>query len=96
MNTRNIVIVSDGTGITAENFAHSLLAQFDIKIKDHRVPFIDSVEKAHAAVQKIKDIAANSTERPIVFTTLVNSEINAAVHGCTEGYFIGQAVCIAR
>lgn len=88
MNTRNIIIVSDGTGITAENFAHSLLAQFDIKIKDHRVPFIDSVEKAHAAVQKIKDIAAHSVERPIVFTTLVNSEINATVHECSEGYFI--------
>ena len=88
MNTRNIIIVSDGTGITAENFAHSLLAQFDITIKDHRVPFIDSVDKAHIAVQKIKDIAANSTTRPIVFTTLVNSEINAVVHACDAGYFI--------
>lgn len=88
MNTRNIIIVSDGTGITAENFAHSLLAQFDINIKDHRVPFIDSVDKAHEAVQKIKDIAANSAERPMVFTTLVNPEINATVHACKEAYFV--------
>lgn len=88
MNTRNIIIVSDGTGITAENFAHSLLAQFDINIKDHRIPFIDSLDKAHLAVQKIKDIAATSSERPMVFTTLVNPEINQVVHACSEGYFV--------
>lgn len=88
MNTRNIIVVSDGTGITAENFAHSLLAQFDIKIKDHRIPFIDSVEKAHVAVAKIKDIAAHSTARPIVFTTLVSSEVNAIVQECSQAHFV--------
>lgn len=85
---RNVIIVSDGTGITAENFAHSLLAQFEINIKDHRIPFIDSVDKAHQAVQKIKDIAAHSIARPMVFTTLVNSEINAVLHACEQAYFI--------
>lgn len=88
MTIRNIIIVSDGTGITAENFAHSLLAQFEIKIKDHRIPFIDSVEKAHKAVQKIKDIAIISEQRPMVFTTLVNAEINQILHTCTEAYFV--------
>lgn len=85
---RNVIIVSDGTGITAENFAHSLLAQFEITIKDHRIPFVDSIDKAHEAVQKIKAITANSVAPPMVFTTLVNPEIHDIVHTCQGGYFI--------
>jgi regulator of PEP synthase PpsR (kinase-PPPase family) len=88
MSARNIIIVSDGTGITAENFAHSLLAQFDINIKDHRIPFIDTIDKAHQAVQKIKDIALVSVERPMVFTTLVNPEIHDVIHACEQAYFV--------
>jgi regulator of PEP synthase PpsR (kinase-PPPase family) len=45
-----VFIVSDGTGITAETFAHSILSQFDQKFRLVRVPFVDSTDKAHATI----------------------------------------------
>ena len=74
--TRNVFFVSDGTGITAETLGHSLLAQFpDIRFRQHRLPFIDSVEKARKAVRQIQDIASKDGGRPIVFSTTVEGEV---------------------
>jgi len=77
--TRIVFIVSDGTGITAENFSQSILAQFEASFKHIRVPFVDSVDKAHDAVSSINQAATKYGVQPIVFTTLVNSELNAIV-----------------
>ena len=77
--THIVFIVSDGTGITAENFSQSILAQFEASYKHIRIPFVDSVDKAHEAVQSINQAASKYGVRPIVFTTLVNSELNAIV-----------------
>ena len=77
--TRIVFIVSDGTGITAENFSQSILAQFEAAFKHIRVPFVDSVDKAHDAVSSINQAASKYGVQPIVFTTLVNSELNAIV-----------------
>jgi regulator of PEP synthase PpsR (kinase-PPPase family) len=76
---RIVFIVSDGTGITAENFSQSILAQFEATFKHIRVPFVDSVDKAHDAVSSINQAASKYGAQPIVFTTLVNSELNAIV-----------------
>ena len=65
-----VFIVSDGTGITAETFAHSILSQFDQKFRLVRVPFVDSTEKAYATLEKINEAAHHEGRRPIVFTTL--------------------------
>ena len=77
--TRIVFIVSDGTGITAENFSQSILAQFDATFKHIRVPFVDKVDKAHDAVSNINQAASKYGVPPIVFTTLVNPELNAIV-----------------
>ena len=77
--TRIVFIVSDGTGITAENFSQSILAQFEATFKHIRVPFVDSPEKAHDAVSSINQAAAKYEVQPIVFTTLVNPELNQIV-----------------
>ena len=77
--TRIVFIVSDGTGITAENFSQSILAQFEATFKYIRVPFVDSVDKAHDAVSSINQAASKYGVQPIVFTTLVNSELNSIV-----------------
>ena len=77
--TRIVFIVSDGTGITAENFSQSILAQFEATFKHIRVPFVDSTEKAHDAVSSINQVASKYGVQPIVFTTLVNTELNAIV-----------------
>ena len=48
---RPVFYVSDGTGITAETIGHSLLTQFSgTEFATRRIAFVDSVEKADAAV----------------------------------------------
>jgi regulator of PEP synthase PpsR (kinase-PPPase family) len=76
---RIVFIVSDGTGITAENFSQSILAQFEASFKHIRIPFVDSVDKAHDAVSSINQTASQNGVQPIVFTTLVNPELNSIV-----------------
>ena len=77
--TRIVFIVSDGTGITAENFSQSILAQFELPFKLVRIPFTDSVDKAVAAVEAINAAFQRDKIEPIVFTTLVNIELNGIV-----------------
>ena len=77
--TRIVFIVSDGTGITAENFSQSILAQFELPFKLVRIPFTDSVDKAVAAVEAINAAFQRDKVEPIVFTTLVNVELNGIV-----------------
>ena len=77
--SRIVFIVSDGTGITAENFSQSILAQFEATFRQVRVPFVDNIEKAHEAVSSINQAASKYGVQPIVFTTLVNPELNAIV-----------------
>ena len=50
---RTVFFVSDGTGITAEAFGHAVITQFDLKFKQVRLPFIDTIEKAEDAVRRI-------------------------------------------
>ena len=77
---RTVVFVSDGTGITAETLGHSVLSQFEgIRFKQIRIPFIDSEVKAISARQKINDIAKYDGQKPIVFSTLVNTVSNDVV-----------------
>lgn len=77
---RTVFFISDGTGITAETFGSSILAQFDsLRFRLRRIPFIDSVEKAIEAVHVIEQQAQEDGKRPIVFSTLVNTEILARI-----------------
>ena len=75
---RIVYIVSDGTGITAENFSQSILAQFEASFKQIRIPFVDTIDKAHEAVLQING-ADPKYGQAIVFTTLVNPEVNQVV-----------------
>jgi regulator of PEP synthase PpsR (kinase-PPPase family) len=76
MNQRTVFFVSDQTGVTAETLGHSLLTQFDGReFRQVTVPFIDSVDKAKAAVERINAIGAREGCRPIVFSTLVQEDL---------------------
>lgn len=81
MPNRTVFFVSDGTGITAETFGNSILAQFDAKPRHVRRPFIDSVDKAWPVVAEINRIAEHEGRRPIVFITLVNDEVRHILTG---------------
>jgi regulator of PEP synthase PpsR (kinase-PPPase family) len=73
---RTAFFVSDGTGITAEMLGHSLLTQFEgIDFNQVTLPFVDSTAKAEACVARINEAAKAGTDRPLVFTTLVNNEV---------------------
>ncbi len=77
---RTVFIISDGTGITAETFSHSVLSQFDsVEFKQVRVPFVDTSEKVEDAVRRINEMADKEGVQPIAFTTLVDTQLSARV-----------------
>jgi [pyruvate, water dikinase]-phosphate phosphotransferase / [pyruvate, water dikinase] kinase len=83
MHTRTVFFVSDGTGITAETFGNAILTQFEFKPRHVRLPFVDSVDKAHQVVRQINHTAELEGRKPIVFTTLVNVDILRVIEeGC--------------
>jgi regulator of PEP synthase PpsR (kinase-PPPase family) len=81
MPHRTVFFVSDGTGITAETFGNSILAQFSAKQRHVRRPFIDTPEKAASVVEEINRTAAHEGKRPIVFITLVDDEVRSLLIG---------------
>jgi hypothetical protein len=80
-----VFFISDGTGITAETFGNSILSQFAIKPRHLRRPFIDTPDKAHQVVREINHTAEHDGRRPIVFVTLVNTEILSIVKEHSHG-----------
>jgi regulator of PEP synthase PpsR (kinase-PPPase family) len=83
LHTRTVFFVSDGTGITAETFGNAILAQFEFKPRHVRLPFIDTVDKAHQVVRQVNHTAEVEGRRPVVFTTLVNVEVLQVIEeGC--------------
>ncbi|MEX8498938.1 MAG: pyruvate, water dikinase regulatory protein [Leptothrix ochracea] len=75
MPNHTVFFVSDGTGITAETFGNSILAQFAIEHRHVRRPFIDTIEKAEQVVREINAMANDEGRRPIVFLTLINETV---------------------
>ena len=79
---RTAFFVSDRTGITAEMLGHSLLTQFEsVRLQEVTLPFVDSVEKAREAVRQINERATADGVRPLVISTLVNTDIAQVVSG---------------
>jgi len=88
MSNRTVFYISDGTGITAETFGNAILAQFETKARHVRLPFVDSVDKAHQAVRQINHAGIVDGKRPIVFTTLVNMEVLKVITDGCEGMLL--------
>jgi regulator of PEP synthase PpsR (kinase-PPPase family) len=79
---RTAFFISDSTGITAETLGRSLLAQFDnIEFEKVVLPFIDTVDKALVAIDRINEAARRDGIRPIIFDTVVNEEIRHMIAG---------------
>lgn len=78
-STRTVFFVSDGTGITAETFGHAVLSQFEMRFRQIRLPFIDSVDKAHEAARRINERYEMDQQKPIVFSTLVTPRLSAVI-----------------
>lgn len=73
---RAIFFLSDGTGITAETLGATLLTQFDENaFKQSTLPFVNTPDKARAALEYIEHKGARSGLKPIVFSTTVSDEV---------------------
>jgi len=77
---RTAFFISDGTGITSEALGKSLLSQFEgIEFERVTLPYIDTIEKAHAAVKQIAKAQQLDNARPIVFDTVLDHEIRGVL-----------------
>ena len=73
---RLVYFISDRTGITAEALGKSLLTQFDhIQFERHTLAYVDSPQRALAALEQINRSAQAAGQRPIVFSTLTKPEL---------------------
>ena len=86
--SRTVFFISDGTGITAETFGNAILAQFEMKARHVRLPFVDTPDKAHQAVRQINQTALHEGSKPIVFSTLVNMEILEVISSGCQGMLL--------
>ncbi len=85
---RTAFFISDRTGITCEMLGHSLLTQFDqVSFIEITLPFVDSQEKARAAVQQINQASAKDGVRPLVFSTLVDPILSSEIQ-LADGKYI--------
>ena len=75
--TRGVFFLSDRTGITAETLGNMLLTQFEgVQFERFTLPFINSREKAAAAVARINAYArTNGHAKPLVFSTAVDDDV---------------------
>lgn len=83
-----VYFISDGTGITAETLGHSLLTQFaHIEFENITIPYVDTIEKAHAVIEQINTTAIKTHQRPLIFATLINPEIRTLL-GTSKGLLL--------
>ena len=78
---RNVFFISDGTGITAESFGQSLLAQFTgPEFRYVTLPYVDTIEKATQALETINQPQGVDGTQPILFMTVLNEEVSCMMH----------------
>lgn len=79
---RTAFFISDGTGITAETLGEALLAQFEgLEMEFVRLPYVDSPDKAQAAVERIQAAARRDGQPPLIFDTVVDRELRQIIAG---------------
>ena len=79
---RYAFFISDGTGITAETLGNSLLSQFEsIEFQRVTLPYIDSEDKALAAVEQINRAQLETGLPAILIDTIVDKHIRKTIDG---------------
>ena len=79
---RSAFYISDGTAITSEVFGHALLSLFPTEFEHHTISFVETVEKAKEAKEKINRATNRSGEPALVFHTFVNNDIREIIDSC--------------
>jgi regulator of PEP synthase PpsR (kinase-PPPase family) len=94
-NSKNIYYISDSTGILAETLGRALTCQFpEISFTEHTFPFIQTVEEAQETLDKI--LQESSGLQPIIFSTLMNSEVRQIFDHANVEFFDGFASHLNR
>ena len=71
-----VYFLSNGTAITAETLGLSLLAQFpDHQFQTRTLPFVDTLEKAHAVSDEIGKAGEDAGQIPIVICTMGDDDL---------------------
>ncbi|MGM9320141.1 pyruvate, water dikinase regulatory protein [Deinococcus aquaticus] len=84
---RTVVIVSDHTGLTAENIARALLAHFPGQsLRYLRRPFTADLSAAQAVTREVRALAERG-EHPLVFTTVTRAEVLTELQTCPAQVF---------
>lgn len=76
---RSAFYISDGTAITSEVFGHALLSLFTIEFEHITIPFVETVEHAQEVIHRISESFQDEGQRPLVFYTIVNSDVRKIV-----------------
>ncbi len=72
----NIFFISDGTGITAESFGQSLLAQFgNIDCSKTTLPYINTEDKAIKVATELTKLYKSTGVKPVVLSTIIDPAI---------------------
>lgn len=79
-----VFYISDGTAITAEVFGHAVLSQFPLKFDSVTIPFVETIAKAESVKKLINDSFITTGQRPLVFHSIVKSEIRDIIYS-SEG-----------
>ena len=80
-NRQQIYFLSNGTAITAETLGLSLLAQFpDRHFQTRTIPFVDTLEKAHAVSDEISRSGDEAGQLPIVICTMGDEALMKVVN----------------
>ncbi len=92
--SRKVFYISDGTAITAEVFGHAVLSQFPVEFEALTIPFVETVKKAEAVKKQINDSFITTGERPLVFHSIVKSEIRDIIYSseCIDYDFLNTFV----
>ena len=81
---RQVFFVSNGTAITAETLGMSLLAQFpDHQFQTRTIPFVDTLEKAHAVSDEINQSINGANQLPIVICTMGDADLVKIINQST-------------
>lgn len=88
LKSRSVFFVSESTGITAEANGQSLMSQFDdVPFVTRYSPFINTREKAQALADELLHRAEAEGQKPIVFATMADEEINRLLKHAECHYF---------
>lgn len=78
---RTAFFISDGTAITAETLGRAILSQFaSVPFETRVLPYVDSLERAEEAVEQINMAYQRDGLLPLVFDTIVNSDIREKIN----------------